>query len=96
MNFINARLGDMAVLGRVSLGLRWWCVQRAECPRWIPGETHAFDFLPMVQVVARTRMHACTRAGEDGREQSRGRACAREDDSCGEAVVSQRLRALKI
>jgi len=51
----------MAVLGRVSLGLRWWCVQRAECPRWIPGETHAFDFLPMVQV-RRKNAHACVHA----------------------------------
>ena len=31
--------------------------QRAECPRWIPGETHAFDLLPMVQVC---RARTCT------------------------------------
>jgi hypothetical protein len=92
---LNAKLGDMAVLGRVSLGLRWWCVQRAECPRWIPGETHAFDLLPMVQV-RHKNAHACPcmRAGADGRSMQ-GRNLI-EEDSWGAAVVRQRVRALKI
>ena len=30
--------------------------QRAQCPPWIAGTSHAFDLIPAVQVLARARM----------------------------------------